>query len=111
MENGVQNKLLTFFFVSLSSTFFAEEYEKQTWFGDPNLQGVWTNASLTTLERPDYFETLEISEEAVLAAKKSYPAFSYRVSGVFPPKVQVITRALQNAARGPARPRKPYAAA
>ena len=71
MENGVQNKLLTFFLVSLSSTFFAEEYEKQTWFGDPNLQGVWTNASLTTLERPDYFETLEISEEAVLAAKKS----------------------------------------
>ena len=49
MENGVQNKLLTFFLVSLSSTFFAEEYEKQTWFGDPNLQGVWTNASLTTL--------------------------------------------------------------
>ena len=71
MENGVQNKLLTFFLVSLSSTFFAEGYEKQTWFGDPNLQGVWTNASLTTLERPDYFETLEISEEAVLAAKKS----------------------------------------
>ena len=49
---------------------YAEEFTVQkTWFGDPDLQGVWTNASLTTLERPDHFETLEISDEVAAYAK------------------------------------------
>jgi hypothetical protein len=32
-----------------------------TSYGDPDLQGLWTNASVTTLERPPYIKTLVIS--------------------------------------------------
>ena len=35
----------------------------KTWFGDPDLQGTWTNASLTNLERPDFYDTLVVSEK------------------------------------------------
>jgi hypothetical protein len=35
----------------------------KTWFGDPDLQGTWTNASLTNLERPDFYDTLIVSEK------------------------------------------------
>jgi hypothetical protein len=35
--------------------------------GHPDLQGVWTNAWLTTLERPAQFETLEIPEAQAAA--------------------------------------------
>ena len=55
---------------------WSEEYTKETWFGDPNLQGVWTNASLTTLERPDYFESLEISDDAAMTARQSSEEFN-----------------------------------
>ena len=72
MESFVLNKILLislFLFTSLS---FSNDYtQTKTWFGDPDLQGVWTNASLTSLERPDYFETLEISDEQVELAKKA----------------------------------------
>ena len=34
-----------------------------TWFGDPDLQGTWSNASLTTLERPDNYTSLLVTEE------------------------------------------------
>ena len=72
MESFVLNKILPislFLFTSLS---FSNDYtQTKTWFGDPDLQGVWTNASLTSLERPDYFETLEISDEQVELAKKA----------------------------------------
>ena len=60
----MQNKLFIFILFIFSLATYAEEFTVQkTWFGDPDLQGVWTNASLTTLERPDHFETLEISDE------------------------------------------------
>lgn len=35
----------------------------QTSFGDPDLQGTWTNATITTLERGSQFESLVLSEE------------------------------------------------
>ena len=55
MGNGVQNKILIFITFITATTVFSDEYNlKKTWFGDPDLQGVWTNASLTTLERPDH---------------------------------------------------------
>lgn len=77
MENGVQNNI----FIIILSTFilsaFSEEFKvEKTWYGDPDLQGVWTNASLTTLERPDHFETLEISDEAADYAKKASQDFN-----------------------------------
>ena len=64
---------------TLSFSFYVcgEEYQQEkTWFGDPDLQGVWTNASLTTLERPDYFETLELSEAQVRDAKYASERFN-----------------------------------
>ena len=76
MENGVQNKIIHFFLLTISLSIWSEEYTKKTWFGDPNLQGVWTNASLTTLERPDYFESLEISDDEAMAARQSSEEFN-----------------------------------
>ena len=76
MENGVLNKIIHFFLLTISLSIWSEEYTKETWFGDPNLQGVWTNASLTTLERPDYFESLEISDDEAMAARQSSEEFN-----------------------------------
>ena len=76
MENGVQNKIIHFFIFTISLSIWSEEYTKETWFGDPNLQGVWTNASLTTLERPDYFESLEISDDEAMIARQSSEEFN-----------------------------------
>ena len=77
MVSGVQNSLLIIFFLCISTFVYSEDYEPaKTWFGDPDLQGVWTNASLTTLERPDYFDSLEISEEQVIAAKNNSERFN-----------------------------------
>ena len=60
MENGelkINNmKLLLITFLSLPLVLLGDDYEvPKTWFGDPDLQGTWTNASLTTLERPDEY--------------------------------------------------------
>jgi len=51
----------------------------KTWYGDPNLQGIWTNATLTTLERPKHFKTLEVNEEEARSAanKASADTFAY----------------------------------
>ena len=76
MENGVLNKIIHFFIFTISLSIWSEEYTKETWFGDPNLQGVWTNASLTTLERPDHFESLEISDDEAMAARQSSEEFN-----------------------------------
>jgi len=76
MENGVLNKIIHLFIFTISLSIWSEEYTKETWFGDPNLQGVWTNASLTTLERPDYFESLEISDDEAMAARQSSEEFN-----------------------------------
>ena len=77
MVSGVQNSLLIIFFLCISAFVYSDDYQPaKTWFGDPDLQGVWTNASLTTLERPDYFDSLEISEEQVIAAKNNSERFN-----------------------------------
>ena len=77
MESGVQNKIFITILSILSLSTFSEEFKvKKTWFGDPDLQGVWTNASLTTLERPDHFDALEISDEVADYAKKASQDFN-----------------------------------
>jgi hypothetical protein len=77
MVNGVQNSLLIIFSLCISASVYSEDYQyPKTWFGDPDLQGVWTNASLTTLERPDHFDSLEISEEQVIASKNNSERFN-----------------------------------
>mgnify|MGYP003328667359 CR=1 FL=1 len=73
MESGVVTnkinfqKVLKYIFSLLllcSNLLFTEtSNQNKTWYGDPDLQGVWTNATLTTLERPRHFKTLEVNEE------------------------------------------------
>ena len=49
----------------------ADEWQqpRMPW-GDPDLQGIWTNATLTTLERPDELEGLVITEPQAAALEK-----------------------------------------
>ena len=89
MENGeVTNKInfqkvLKYIFSMLllcSNLSFTETSNpNKTWYGDPNLQGIWTNATLTTLERPKHFKTLEVNEEEARSAanKASADTFAY----------------------------------
>ena len=64
-------RLLQVIVLSLPLVLLAEDYEvPKTWFGDPDLQGTWTNASLTTLERPDEYKTLIVSDRDALIAKR-----------------------------------------
>lgn len=73
----MQSKSLIVLLLSFSISNYGEEYQQdKTWFGDPDLQGVWTNASLTTLERPDYFDTLELSDSQVNDAKNATARFN-----------------------------------
>ena len=64
----------TAFIVSLliAASASAEDYKPpRTSFGAPDLQGVWTNESLTTLERKKDFTTLVVSPEAAAAYEAS----------------------------------------
>jgi hypothetical protein len=49
----------------------AEYHAPKNAFGQPDLQGVWTNASLTSLERPAMFKSLTISEAQAKAFEQS----------------------------------------
>ena len=89
MESGVVTnkinfqKVLKYIFSMLllcSNLLFTETSNpNKTWYGDPNLQGIWTNATLTTLERPKHFKTLEVNEEEARSAanKASADTFAY----------------------------------
>ena len=54
-----------------------------TWFGDPDLQGIWTNASLTTLERPDNYESLIVTSDQARAAEKISQQFIDSIDNSF----------------------------
>jgi len=45
----------------------------RTSFGQPDLQGVWTNASITTLERADRYKSTVLKPEEVETATKNHP--------------------------------------
>jgi hypothetical protein len=45
----------------------------RTAYGQPDLQGTWTNASLTSLERPDRFPTVVVPEAQARAYEKDPP--------------------------------------
>jgi len=47
----------------------------RTHFGHPDLQGIWTNATITTLERPEQFDTLVVSSEQGAAREAERQAF------------------------------------
>ena len=68
----------------LMSGLNAEEWSNtKTWFGDPDLQGTWTNASLTNLERPDYYDKLIVSEEEARATLRMSEEFSEQVDNPY----------------------------
>ena len=65
---------------------FGEDFNTpKTWFGDPDLQGTWTNASLTTLERPDDYESLIVGNKEALIAKKRTEEFTNAVDNYLEP--------------------------
>ena len=43
--------------------------QRMPW-GDPDMQGIWTSATITTLERPDELEQLVITETQATALEK-----------------------------------------
>lgn len=66
-------KIIFLFSVVVTTSSLKAEQAMKTWFGDPDLQGTWTNASLTTLERPDNYKSLVVTNEQANAAA-SYAA-------------------------------------
>ena len=46
----------------------ADDYAvPRTHFGEPDLQGIWTNATITALERPSQFDSLVLTEQQAAA--------------------------------------------
>tara|TARA_Y100000590_G_scaffold275359_1_gene309147 strand:+ start:12899 stop:13879 length:981 start_codon:yes stop_codon:yes gene_type:complete len=74
--------LLILVFINSCGVVLSEEQMK-TWFGDPDLQGTWTNASLTTLERPDQFKSLVVSEEQATRAEVTSAAFTEAIDNPY----------------------------
>jgi len=69
MRSAVRRRLLALGFALLASAATAADYRApRTSFGAPSLEGVWTNSSVTTLQRPATFKALVASdvEEAAL---------------------------------------------
>jgi hypothetical protein len=76
--------LILFTVIALVGGLNAEEWtQSKTWFGDPDLQGTWTNASLTNLERPDYYDTLIVSEEEARTTLRMSEEFSESVDNPY----------------------------
>ncbi len=56
--------------LSVATAHAADYRAPRTAFGQPDLQGIWTNASLTSLQRPANFKSLTLTEEQALALEK-----------------------------------------
>jgi hypothetical protein len=60
--------------MSFAASAFAADYTApRTFDGKPDLQGVWTNASITTLQRDPRYNSLVIPEDQVAALTASHP--------------------------------------
>lgn len=58
----------------LAANTFAQAYEPpRTVNGKPDLQGTWSNASITTLERNERYENLVLTDDEVLRATDDHP--------------------------------------
>lgn len=66
MSKAMKTSLITFCttIVFIACSAIAEEKWQvpKTDFGDPDLQGLWTNATITALERPKQFDALVLSD-------------------------------------------------
>ena len=57
-------------FLAAGAAMAADYHAPKTGFGQPDLQGVWTNASLTSLQRPAMFKTLTLTDAQAAALEK-----------------------------------------
>lgn len=53
----------------LASSAQAQGWQKSMPWGDPDLQGIWTSATVTTLERPDELPNLVLTEKEAAAVE------------------------------------------
>ncbi|HEX5263731.1 MAG TPA: hypothetical protein VFW13_09400 [Phenylobacterium sp.] len=85
-ERAVSMVRLVLATVSVAATGHAEGYHaSRTHFGQPDLQGVWTNASATYLERPAGLSTLIVgSAEAAAYEKRRAERYAKGVAPVAP---------------------------
>jgi len=58
--------------IGLAPLAMAQSLPRTPW-GKPDFQGEWTNASLTTLERPDVLRSLVVSPELATSFEASHP--------------------------------------
>ena len=79
-----QRALFLWLFIFITQVYSDDTWEvPKTWFGDPDLQGTWTNASLTTLERPDNYESLVVSEEQANTAASFAAEFTEAIDNPY----------------------------
>ena len=57
-------------FLAAGAAMAADYHAPKNGFGQPDLQGVWTNASLTSLQRPAMFKTLTLTDAQAAALEK-----------------------------------------
>jgi hypothetical protein len=78
-DTGAKLKSLVFLVLLLSTTTaLAWETPRLPW-GDPDLQGVWTTATITALERMAGFDELVVSEERVREIERQEAGFSAEI--------------------------------
>jgi hypothetical protein len=71
MQNHRRRFALAAVALLLAGAAQAADYKApRTSFGQPDLQGAWTNASLTNLQRPPMFKSLTLTEEQAVALEK-----------------------------------------
>lgn len=64
MNSTLIPRLLGITFAVLSPVVLADDWQApRTYYGAPDLQGLWTNATITALERPRRFDHLVLSEQ------------------------------------------------
>jgi hypothetical protein len=78
--------------LALASAAAAAGYKPpRTAHGDPDLQGVWTNSSLTTLERPATFKSQALKPEEAKAAEAAFQADMAKANAPSDPNAGVFT--------------------
>lgn len=71
---SLRNITLIFSILSLASTALGQVYEPpRTANGKPDLQGTWSNASITTLERNARYENLVLTDDEIIRATDEHP--------------------------------------
>ncbi|MEZ5488689.1 MAG: hypothetical protein R3F50_00020 [Gammaproteobacteria bacterium] len=66
--------LVTLVSLAWLSQISAQEWEpKRTAYGNPDIQGTWSNASITTLERNARYDKLVLSDDEVIRATAEHP--------------------------------------